>query len=192
MRRRCDVNRSFWFWASIVCLRFLAERSYADGQGFSHRSSGASRRATLTSMRRRNESSHFCFLCFVSGDGSRGARRFGQGRVFGCAAQRTLDRFFALRILAAQSKGITTRCVSPRPTSIRTLDRSLFEDQVLAEVRLVSRRCQRVRGLGRPVKVTQSPQLGMASHGELPLFLERIRRLPAVRSYRRTAGRPHR
>jgi hypothetical protein len=26
MRRRCDVNRSVWFWASIVCLRFLAER----------------------------------------------------------------------------------------------------------------------------------------------------------------------
>lgn len=36
------------FWASIVCLRFLAERPYADGQGFSHRSSEASRRETLT------------------------------------------------------------------------------------------------------------------------------------------------
>ena len=48
MRSRCDVNRSFWFWASIVCLRFLAERSCADGQGFSHRSSEASRRETLT------------------------------------------------------------------------------------------------------------------------------------------------
>ena len=48
MRRRCDVNRSFWVWASIVCLRFLAERFSAGGQGFSHRSSGASRRGTLT------------------------------------------------------------------------------------------------------------------------------------------------
>jgi hypothetical protein len=48
MRRRCDVNRSFWFWASIVCLRFLAQRSCADGQGFSQRSSEASRRETLT------------------------------------------------------------------------------------------------------------------------------------------------
>jgi hypothetical protein len=35
------------FWASIVGLRFLAERSSADGRGFSHRSSGASRRETL-------------------------------------------------------------------------------------------------------------------------------------------------
>jgi hypothetical protein len=37
-----------WFGASIVCLRFLAERSCADGRGFSHRSSEASRRETLT------------------------------------------------------------------------------------------------------------------------------------------------
>ena len=33
MRRRCDVNRSFWFWASIVCLRFLAERWSQTGEG---------------------------------------------------------------------------------------------------------------------------------------------------------------
>lgn len=46
--RRCDFNRSLWFWASIVCLRFIAERWSANGRGFSHRSSGASRRATLT------------------------------------------------------------------------------------------------------------------------------------------------
>jgi hypothetical protein len=39
MRRRCDVNRSFGFWAPIVCVRFPAERSCADGQGFSHKSS---------------------------------------------------------------------------------------------------------------------------------------------------------
>jgi hypothetical protein len=37
-----------WFGASIVCLRFLAERFCADGRGFSHRSSEASRRETLT------------------------------------------------------------------------------------------------------------------------------------------------
>jgi hypothetical protein len=36
------------FWASIVCLRFIAERLSANGRGFSHRSSEASRRATLT------------------------------------------------------------------------------------------------------------------------------------------------
>jgi len=35
MRRRCDVNRSFWFWPSIVCLRFLAERLSANERGFS-------------------------------------------------------------------------------------------------------------------------------------------------------------
>jgi hypothetical protein len=38
----------FGFGSSIVCLRFIAERSLADGQGFSHRSSEASRGATLT------------------------------------------------------------------------------------------------------------------------------------------------
>jgi len=37
-----------WFGASIVCLRFLAESFCADGRGFSHRSSEASRRETLT------------------------------------------------------------------------------------------------------------------------------------------------
>ena len=37
-----------WFGASIVRLRFLAERLCADGRGFSHRSSEASRRETLT------------------------------------------------------------------------------------------------------------------------------------------------
>jgi hypothetical protein len=37
-----------WFGASIVCLRFLAERFCADGRGFSHRSSEASGRETLT------------------------------------------------------------------------------------------------------------------------------------------------
>jgi hypothetical protein len=31
------------FWASIVCLGFIAERSSADGRGFSHGSSEASR-----------------------------------------------------------------------------------------------------------------------------------------------------
>src|ERR1700722_14661092 len=36
------------FGASIVCLRFLAEISCADVRGFSHRSSEASRRETLT------------------------------------------------------------------------------------------------------------------------------------------------
>ena len=48
MRRRCDVNRSFWGSASIVCLRFLAERLSANGQGFSQGRANASRRATLT------------------------------------------------------------------------------------------------------------------------------------------------
>jgi hypothetical protein len=33
MRRRCDVNRSFWCLASIVCLRFLAESSQQTGEG---------------------------------------------------------------------------------------------------------------------------------------------------------------
>jgi hypothetical protein len=33
MRRRCDVNRSFWCLASIVCLRFLAERFQQTGKG---------------------------------------------------------------------------------------------------------------------------------------------------------------
>ena len=48
MRRRCDVNRSLWFWASIVCLRFIAERWSANGRGFSQGRANASRRATLT------------------------------------------------------------------------------------------------------------------------------------------------
>jgi hypothetical protein len=33
MRRRCDVNRSFWCLASIVCLRFLAESFQPTGEG---------------------------------------------------------------------------------------------------------------------------------------------------------------
>ena len=43
-----DVKRSLWFWASIVCLRFLAERWSANGRGFSQGRANASRRATLT------------------------------------------------------------------------------------------------------------------------------------------------
>jgi len=42
-----------WFGASIVCLRFLAESPYADGRGFSHRSSEASRRETLSKRQSR-------------------------------------------------------------------------------------------------------------------------------------------
>jgi len=38
----------FGFWASIVCLRLIAETVSADGRAFSQRSSGANRRATLT------------------------------------------------------------------------------------------------------------------------------------------------
>ena len=48
MRRRCDVNRSLWFWALIVCLRFLAERLSANGREFSQGRANASRRVTLT------------------------------------------------------------------------------------------------------------------------------------------------
>jgi hypothetical protein len=46
--RPVDHLVDVWFGASIVCLRFLAERFCADGRGFSHRSSEASRRETLT------------------------------------------------------------------------------------------------------------------------------------------------
>ena len=42
------MSAEVWFGASIVCLRFLAERFCAGGRGFSHRSSEASRRETLT------------------------------------------------------------------------------------------------------------------------------------------------
>jgi hypothetical protein len=45
-----------WFGASIVRLRFLAERLCADGRGFSHRSSEASRRETLTGFSRLHDS----------------------------------------------------------------------------------------------------------------------------------------
>src|ERR1700727_1157522 len=45
---RPGMSIEVWFWSSIVCLRFLAESLCADGRGFSHRSSEASRRATLT------------------------------------------------------------------------------------------------------------------------------------------------
>jgi hypothetical protein len=38
----------FDFWASIVYLRFLAERLSANGRGFSQGRANASRRVTLT------------------------------------------------------------------------------------------------------------------------------------------------
>jgi len=48
MRRRCDVNRSLWFSASIVCLRILTERLSANRRGFSQVRANVSRKETLT------------------------------------------------------------------------------------------------------------------------------------------------
>jgi hypothetical protein len=81
-----NVNR-VWFVASIVCLRFLAESFCADGRGFSHRSSEASRRETLTGS---------LPVCMIRGKNE--GKRHGPAMPFNCGDRTDLVNQVALNL----------------------------------------------------------------------------------------------